>query len=143
MLSPCPDLKHTEGLTALQRFMLLGAKLSHPCALCYAQASRTAAKPHCLDCAPWIPQLPHGSTSVGYSCQGFPKAQFAFILFNSYFMFHPPPNSICLQKEPRGEVQPTNKNRIITQFSSTWASPGYSLVLHDSIVSPLRPYLIG
>lgn len=42
---------------------------------------------------------------------------------------------VC-RKSHVGKVQPTNKNIIITQFSSAWASPGYSVVLHNSIVSP-------
>lgn len=108
------------------------------------QAFRTTARPHTAwPRAPRMLQLLHGDAGVSYSRQGFPKAQSAFILFNSYILFQPPPKCICLQKEPQGEVQPTNKNIIITQFSCAWASPGYSPVLYNSIVSPSRLYLIG
>lgn len=131
-------------LTALQKFMLSDAKLSYAQVSCAVLSSQAC----CQTTAYTVPhgdlQLRHSYTGANYSCcQDFPQAQFVFILFNSYIMFEPPPKCICLQKEPRGEVQPTNKNIIITQFSSAWASPGYSLVLCNPIVSPSRPYLIG
>lgn len=136
--APGPDIKCMAELPAL------GCKTRpHPGILSYVQASRITAKLHCLSRAPWIVQLLHQYASASYTCQGFPKAQFAFISSNSYIMSQTPPKCIYLQKEPRGEVQPTNKNIIITQFSSAWASPGYSPVLCNSIVSPSRPYLIG
>lgn len=111
--------------------------------MCCVQPSRDTANPHCLDSAFQVLQLVSRYPSASCTCQGFPEAQFAFILFNSYIMSQPPPKCICLQKEPRGKVQPTNKNIIIAQFNSAWASPGYSSVLHDPIVSPSRPHLIG
>lgn len=97
---------------------------------------------HCLAPGPTEAAAP----SRGWRCElqlpRFSKSTVC-IYFNSYTLFQPPPKCICLQKEPRGEVQPTNKNIIITQFSCAWASPGYSPVFYNSIVSPSRLYLIG
>lgn len=139
-----PPIKHMVEPMAFQRFTLLDAKPS------LMQVSRGVFKPPGPlpnypawtaphgPCSP-LPGMPLRAT-VAEMCQN-PSLHLSCLILNA--VFQPPPKWVCLQKEPRGEVQPTNKNIIITQFSSTWASPGYSPGLRNSIVSPSRPYLIG
>lgn len=130
-----PDMEHVKGLQAFKDVFS------------WTQSSPMPRRPGLCPCflgaPPMFRPLASAAPSGVHRCQHPLKAQLVFVLFNSYTVFQPPPKYICLQKEPRGEVQPTNKNIIITQFSSAWASPGYLPVLYNSIVSPSRLYLIG
>lgn len=98
-----PGIQHAEEfVTFLRSSSWMRTSLPHRyLGLCLYSQSRATAKPHCLGSAYGTLQLSPG-TAVWATVSKTPRAQVAFILFNSYTMFPPPPKRICLQKEPRG-----------------------------------------